>query len=145
MATTSDKHAWLEQARAARKNTALDHLDIEVIDVGDDFITLRMPITDKARQPMGLLHGGVNMVLAETAASLHATWGIDLREKAPVGIEINGSHVRSASEGAVRAEARVVRRSRNFIFHQVDIFHEESGELLSTGRVTNYYRPMKAE
>jgi uncharacterized protein (TIGR00369 family) len=92
---------------------------------------------------MGLLHGGINMVLAETAASLHACWGVDLSEKVPVGIEINGSHVRAATQGWVRVEGRVIRRTRSLVFHQVDMIDEASGEVLSTGRVTNYYKAVK--
>ncbi len=140
-----DKDQWLETMRGLQTHTAITHLDIEFLDIDDDHIVLRMPITDKARQPMGLLHGGVSMVLAETAASTHACWGVDLTKVVPVGIEINGSHVRSAREGTVRAVGRVVRRSRSFIVHQVDISLEESGELLSTARVTNYYKKLNAD
>lgn len=130
----------LETLREMEKNTAVDALGIELAAMDDDRIVLRMPITDATRQPMGLLHGGVSMVLAESAASLHACWFVDLNEKAPVGIEINGTHVRSAAEGTVRAVGRVLRRTQTHIFHQVDITLEETGELLSTARVTNYYR-----
>ena len=131
----------LETLRTMEKNTAVDALGIELVAMDEDCIELRMPITDAVRQPMGLLHGGVSMVLAESAASLHACWFVDLVKRAPVGIEINGTHVRSASEGVVRAVGRVLRRTRTFIFHQVDITLEETGDLLSTARVTNYYRP----
>jgi 1,4-dihydroxy-2-naphthoyl-CoA hydrolase len=99
-----------------------------------------MPITDKTRQPLGLLHGGINMVLAESAASLHAVWGIDLNEVNPVGVEISGSHVQSAKEGTVRAEGNVISRTRSFIVHQVDIYHQETEKLLSSVRVRVYYK-----
>ncbi len=131
----------IETLREMEKNTAVGALGIELVSMDDDRIELRMPITNAARQPLGLLHGGVSMVLAESAASLHACWFVDLTEKVPVGIEINGSHLRSASEGTVRAMGRVLRRTRTHIFHQVDITLEETGVLLSTARVTNYYRP----
>ena len=85
------------------------------------------------------------MLLAETAASAHATWGVDLSQVQPVGIEINGSHVRSASEGEVRAVGTVVRRSRSIIVHQVEIIDHQSGKLLSTIRVTNFYKPVKGK
>jgi len=143
MALNVDKDAWLAMVAENMPDTAMQYLGIEVVDAGDEFITLRMPITDRVRQPMGLVHGGMYMVMAETAASMHATWGVDLSEKVPVGIEINGSHVRAATEGVVRAEGRVARRSANFIFHKVEMFLEESGELLCTARVTNYYKPVK--
>ncbi len=120
--------------------TVVGALGIEFRECSEQGITLAMPITDASRQPMGLLHGGVSMVLAETAASLHSCWGLDLSKRYPVGIEINGSHIRSASEGVVVARATVVRRSRTLIVHQVDIFHEATGDHLCTSRVTNLIR-----
>jgi uncharacterized protein (TIGR00369 family) len=104
-----------------------------------------MPINDKTKQPYGLLHGGITMALVETAASVHASWGVDLTVVAPVGIEISGSHVRSAREGTVRAVGKVVRRSRSMIVHQVDVFLAETGELLTTARMTNYFKPVRKD
>lgn len=143
MEAPENKQAWLAQMEALSENTVSTYLGIEIVDLDDDEIVLRMPITDKVRQPMGLLHGGMNMVLAETAASVHACWGVNLSERAPVGIDINGTHVRSATEGWVRVVGRVIRRTQSFIFHEVQILHEESGDLLSIGRVTNYYKKIK--
>lgn len=130
----------MEDLREMHRNTVDEMLGVEVAEIDEDNIVLRMPITDRARQPMGLLHGGVSMVLAESAASIHACWGVDLSKRAPVGIEINGSHVRSASEGMVKAVATVVRRSRSLVVHQVEIIHEETDRVLSVARVTNFYK-----
>jgi uncharacterized protein (TIGR00369 family) len=121
-------------------NTAVEALGIDIVSVDNDHIQLRMPITNRARQPFGLLHGGISMVLAETAASVHACWGIDLSKVFPVGIEVNGSHLRSASEGHVLANATVIRRSRTLIVHAIDIVHEETNRLLCVSRVTNFYK-----
>ncbi len=140
-----DRDLWLAGMKEMSRNTADTHLGIELVDIGDDFIELTMPITDKARQPYGLLHGGINMVLAESAASMHSTWGVDLSEKFPVGVEINGSHLRSAKGGTVRAVGKVVRRSRSLIVHRVDIYHVESGDHLCTARVTNFYKKVRIE
>ena len=81
---------WMTAAdlNAASRHTILEALDIRVEEFSEATIVLSMPVSDASRQPYGLLHGGVSMVLAETAASYHACWGIDLNEKAPVGIEI---------------------------------------------------------
>lgn len=121
--------------------TTMGALGIVLTDFGPDHLVLEMPITDAARQPMGLLHGGVNMVLAESAASMHAALTCDLSREAPVGIEINGSHIRSATEGRVRATARVIRRSRTLVVHEIEMTLVETGELLCTSRVTNLFRP----
>lgn len=130
----------IEALRAMSPNTAVEALGIDIVSVDDDHIQLRMPITNRARQPFGLLHGGISMVLAETAASVHACWGIDLSKVFPVGIEVNGSHLRSASEGHVLANATVIRRSRTLIVHAIDIVHEETNRLLCVSRVTNFYK-----
>lgn len=139
----TNKEQWLQGFDIVHKNTAIEHLGIELIDIDDQHIELSMPVSDKARQPYGLLHGGISMALAETAASVHATWGRDLTQVQPVGIEINGSHVRSASDGVVHAVANVVRRSNWLIVHEVEIIHEDTGKLLTTARVTNFYKPLK--
>ncbi|MEM7111971.1 MAG: PaaI family thioesterase [Chloroflexota bacterium] len=132
-----------EDFNRIHKNTALEALGVEVVSVDAEHLSLRMPITDAARQPFGLLHGGVSMVLAETAASTHAAWGLDMSKEVPVGIEINGSHLNSASEGYVVATAKPIRRSRSLIVHQIEIVHEESGRLLCTARVTNFFKQLR--
>ena len=124
---------------------AAHHLGIEVTRYDEDGVELLMPITDKCRQPMGLLHGGMSMVLAESAASMHSCYGLDLTKTAPVGIEINGSHLRSAKEGSVRATAKVIRRSRTLIVHEIEIHHVETGDLLCVSRVTNYLKSLRRE
>jgi 1,4-dihydroxy-2-naphthoyl-CoA hydrolase len=121
-------------------NTALEPLGVQVTAVTKESLTLRMPITDAARQPFGLLHGGVSLLLAESAASMHSCVGIDLNVAFPVGIEINGSHLRSAASGFVLATAYLLRRSKTLAVHEVKIVHEESNELLCVCRVTNYYK-----
>ncbi|MDX1520405.1 MAG: PaaI family thioesterase [Anaerolineae bacterium] len=143
---TNPQHYYLTlaDAKSRIKNTALETLDIEIVSIDDEQVVLRMPITPKVHQPLGQLHGGVSLVLAETAASLHAAWGINLLEKAPVGIEINGSHLRSAAEGTAEAIAKPVRRSRTLVVHQVEIYHVETGKLLTIARVTNYYKSVGA-
>jgi 1,4-dihydroxy-2-naphthoyl-CoA hydrolase len=121
-------------------NTALEPLGIHVTSANEEWLSLRMPITNASRQPFGLLHGGISLLLAESAASMHACWGIDLNSVFPVGIEINGSHLRSASSGYVLATAQLLRRSKTLAVHEVKIVHEETNELLCVCRVTNYYK-----
>jgi 1,4-dihydroxy-2-naphthoyl-CoA hydrolase len=140
MEIPQDEALWFDWFEKTHVDTAVEHLGIRLVSVNSDKIVLKMKITDKARQPYGLLHGGISMVLAETAASMHACWGVDLSQRFPVGIEINGSHVRSAWEGVVRAEGTVVRRTKSLIVHQVDIIQDETNQLLCTARVTNFYK-----
>jgi uncharacterized protein (TIGR00369 family) len=136
---------WVTPAdlNALRRNTVLETLDIRIVEFSEDIIILSMTIIDATRQPFGLLHGGVSMVLAETAASYHACWGIDLNERMPVGIEINGSHLNSAEHGTVRAVGKVLRKSASLIVHEIEISHVESGKLLCISRVTNFYKKLQ--
>jgi 1,4-dihydroxy-2-naphthoyl-CoA hydrolase len=137
-----DKDTWLTLAREAHARTSFGLLGGDMVEVDDEHLVLRLPITEKVRQPYGLLHGGISLFLIETAASSHAAYGIDLTVVQPVGIEVNASHLRSATEGTVRAVARVVRRGRTHTVHEVDVILEETGELLSRGRMTNYLKPV---
>lgn len=129
---------------AMAPETALGAMEIGIDSVDDDHIAITMPITNKVRQPVGVLHGGMTMFLMESAASMHACWGLDLAQRVPVGIEINGTHLRPATDGTVRAVAKVVRRSRTMIVHTIEVSHVESDRLISTGRMTNYYIPTGA-
>lgn len=137
------KEQWFEHFMEFRAGTALEPHDIRLQDIDAEHIVLQMTIGDHARQPYGLLHGGMSMLLAESAASIHACWGVDLSQRVPVGIEINGSHLRPATSGEVQMIARVIRRSRTLIHHHFELVHVESGKLLSTGRATNMYRKVK--
>jgi uncharacterized protein (TIGR00369 family) len=120
--------------------TALEAFGLVLKEVDEDRLVLEMAIRPDFLQPAGLLHGGISLFLAESAASLHACHGVDLRRRQPVGIEINASHLRSVREGTLTATARVVRRSRSLIVHQVMIAHRDTGRELCACRVTNYYR-----
>lgn len=135
----------VEEFRLMWPRTALEANAMELVEIDEDHAVLTMPVTDAGRQPMGLLHGGMTMLLAESVASLHACWGVDLSKRQPVGIEIGGSHVRACTDGTVRAVARVVRRTSSLIVHAVEVFEVATGVLLATCRVTNFYRRSKPE
>jgi uncharacterized protein (TIGR00369 family) len=143
--TQQTEKRWITAAdlNAVGRHTVMQVLDIKVEEFSEATIVLTMPISDASRQPYGLLHGGVSMVLAETAASYHACWGVDLNERVPVGIEINGSHLDSADSGSVRAVGKVLRKSASLIVHEIAITHVESGKLLCVSRVTNFYKKLR--
>lgn len=139
MSAEHSRETWLKAWEQTAQFTASGPLGIELVDVDDERLILRMPVTDAARQPFGLLHGGVSMVIAESASSMYSCWKRDLKTSVPVGIEINGSHLRSCRDGHVVAECRVVRQGESIVVHEVKITHEESGRLLNISRVTNMY------
>ena len=133
------KKEWLEQLVSLHAKSAFGALGGKLIDVDDSNLELRLKMSNATLTPFGFLHGGISVFLAETAASTHACWGIDLDEILPVGIEINASHVKVATIGTLIAKARLINQTGKLTVHQVSILLEESGELLSTSRVTNYY------
>lgn len=139
MSAPRDEELWKSGWEKMKPTTAMAPYDVELMRIDDESLEFRLKITDVTRQPFGLFHGGVSMLLAETAASFHSCWGADLSECAPVGIEISGSHLSSARDGHVRVVARIVRRGRTLVVHEVDIIHEETDKLLCRGRCTNLF------
>ena len=83
------------------KGTMGEHIGIEWVELGDDYLKARMPVDDRTRQPYGLLHGGASVALAETLGSVAASLVIDHTKYYCVGIEINANHVRGVREGYV--------------------------------------------
>lgn len=141
LAEEDDLEAWRRAFDEVRDQTAMGAHDVELVDVDAERIVLEMPMGDHARQVVGLLHGGISAMLAETAASMHACWGVDLTEKGPVGTELNATHLRSATDGSIRAVGRVLKRGRTHVQHRVEIRHVERDVLLTDCRVTNYLKP----
>ncbi len=135
---------WKRIYDQLKARTAEGGLGVDLMSVDADGLVLEVEITDRVRQPYGLLHGGVSMLLAEGAASMHASYGVDLSKVSPVGLEISGSHLRSARDGRIQARATVIRRGRSTIVHEVRIVHVETEGLLCLARVTNLYRPTRA-
>jgi 1,4-dihydroxy-2-naphthoyl-CoA hydrolase len=126
----------LEGIQALSRNTMVDHLGIEFTGFGDDFITARMPVDRRTIQPMGLLHGGASVALAETLGSVASALCLeDPLKQNPVGVEINANHLRSVRDGFVYATCKPVRVGRTIHVWQIDI-RDESGQLTCTSRLT---------
>ena len=96
----------LEQIAAQGHGTMIEHLGIEFIEVGDNFVKARMPVDARTIQPYGLLHGGASVTLAETLGSMAAALCVDPAQKMVVGLDINANHVRGVRSGFVYGVAR---------------------------------------
>lgn len=94
-----------------RKNTLVEHLGIEVCEIGDDYLVASMPVDHRTHQPMGILHGGASIALAETVGSIAANLAVDEAHYC-VGLEVNGNHMRPVSSGKVYATAKAVHLGR---------------------------------
>ena len=134
------KWDWMEKLSSLHNQSAFGALGGKLISVDDSNLELSLKMSHSTLTPFGFLHGGISVFLAETAASTHACWGIDMDEMLPVGIEINASHVKAAQSGTLVAQAKIINRTRKLTVHQVSIRLKESDDLLSSARVTNYYR-----
>ena len=115
-------------------DTATEHLGLEFLEVGDDFIRARVPVDKRTRQPYGLLHGGVSVVLAETIGSCGAHYSCP-RDHRAVGLDINANHLKSATSGWVTGTARPVHIGKSTQVWQIDM-HNDAGELTCVSRIT---------
>lgn len=103
-----------------------DFLDIRFVEVGNDYIVATMPASEKTRQPLGIIHGGANVVLAETIASTAANACVDLEKYYCVGLEINANHIRSVREGIVTATTRPLHIGRSTQVWSIELFNQEN-------------------
>lgn len=123
------------EANAQCAGTAMAHLGIEFTAIGDDHIVGRMPVDARTHQPVGLLHGGASVLLAESLASMGATGVIDRQRFHCVGQEINANHVRGVRSGWVTGTARPLHLGRTSHVWDVRLV-DESGKLVCVSRVT---------
>ena len=94
------------------KGTIDEHLDIKITDVGDDYITGTMPANSRTFQPYGIVHGGANVVLAETLGSLGGAHVIDMATARCLGQEVSATHLRPVSSGLVTGTAKPIHLGR---------------------------------
>ena len=130
------KNVPLELINSKNNNTLVATLGIECIEIGENFIVLKMPVDHRTHQPMGILHGGASAALIETVGSMGSTLLIDLEKEVPVGLEINCNHVRSVKSGFVLATGTLVHCGRRTHVWQVNIHEEGTKRLICTGRLT---------
>jgi len=128
------KPTTLALITASSANTAVSHLGIEFTEVGDDFLRARVPVDARTKQPYGLLHGGVSVVLAETLGSVGAACACPAGHRA-VGLDINANHLRAATQGWVTGTARPVHIGKTTHVWQIDMVNE-AGELTCVSRIT---------
>lgn len=115
--------------------TLIGALGITFKEVTPDKVVCEMPVGPKTVQPMGLLHGGASVALAETAASIAAAMNLNQETHYPVGLEINANHIRGKKDGIVTATAVPLHRGRTSMVWDIQIT-DEAGKLISISRCT---------
>ena len=120
------------------KNECLqNHLGIEFLEIGPDFLRARMPVDGRTHQPFGILHGGASVALAETVGSMAAAFVVDRSKKRCVGQEINANHIRAVSNGFVIGTAKPVHLGRRSHVWEIRITDEQD-RLVCISRLTMF-------
>ena len=125
----------LEMLQEKHKNTMIEHLGIEIVEIGPDFVRARMPVDHRTRQPDGILHGGASVVLAETVGSI-AGWLCvdDPSSQSVVGVEINASHLAMARGGVVEASVKPIKIGKKVQVWDIKISQKQ--RLICLSRLT---------
>ncbi|PKB15340.1 uncharacterized protein (TIGR00369 family) [Flavobacterium sp. 5] len=131
-----DKDKILEYCNAFSKNTLMETLKIEFVDAGEGFLVAKMPVNSSVHQPMGLLHGGASLALAESVGSAASHFFIDAKNQEVRGIEISANHLKSIREGVVFGTARIIHKGRSLHLWEIKITDDE-GNLISLCKLTN--------
>ena len=124
----------IELLAASNANSAVTHLGIEFLEVGDAFIRARVPVDERTRQPYGLLHGGVSVVLAETLGSCGAAYAAP-EDHRTVGLDINANHLKGTTSGWVTGITRPVHIGRSTQVWAIEL-RNDAGELTCVSRIT---------
>jgi uncharacterized protein (TIGR00369 family) len=134
MASIWKQPVSIEAFTKINHETATAYLGIEFLEVGEDFIRARVPVDSRTRQPYGILHGGVSVVLAETLGSCGAVYACPPGHRA-VGLDINANHLRSVSSGWVTGTARPIHIGRTTHVWQIELVNDE-GQMTCVSRLT---------
>lgn len=132
----------LEMCNDFSANTLMQTLNIKYTDAGEDFLTATMPVTPAVHQPMGLLHGGATVALAESVGSAASMLFIDNEKSEVRGIEISANHVKSKRSGEVTATAKILHKGRSIHLWEIRIT-DENGSLISLCKLTNMILPKR--
>ena len=124
----------VELLTASNASSAVTHLGIEFLEVGDDFIRARVPVDERTRQPYGLRHGGVSVVLAETLGSCGAAFAAPEGQRT-VGLDINANHLKGTTSGWVTGITRPVHIGRSTQVWAIEL-RNDAGELTCVSRIT---------
>ncbi len=125
----------LNQINALGQGNMFEYLGIEITEVGTEFLKGKMPVDERTKQPLGLLHGGASVALAETLGSVASTLLLDLSKQFPVGLAINANHIKSARQGFVHGICSAIHLGRKTHVWEIRITNDED-ELVCISRLT---------
>lgn len=125
----------MDTVQQQSKGTIAEQLGIEWLEIGDDFVKAKMPVDHRTKQPMGLLHGGASVVLAETLGSMAANLCLDISKEYAVGLDINSNHLKSVREGFVIGVTKPIHIGSKTQVWEIKIY-DEKDNLINISRLT---------
>lgn len=137
-----DKEKILHYCNKVSKNTLMQTLNIEYIDAGPDYLVATMPVNSSVHQPMGLLHGGATVALAESVGSAASMLFVNSDVSEVRGIEIAANHLKAKRDGIVTATARIVHKGRSIHLWEIRVV-DENNHLISLCKLTNMVLPKR--
>ena len=136
------KDKILEVCNTSSRNTLMETLDIVYVELGEDYLVAKMPVTPRVHQPDGVLHGGAMVALAESVGSMASYIFLNAAEFFVRGIEISANHVKSIKEGYVFAKASFIHKGRTTQVWDIRITNEDD-QLISVCKLTTIALPKK--
>ena len=130
-----DKENIIKLISDRSKGTMVSALGTEITDLGDEYISGKMPVDERTKQPFGLLHGGASAAFAETLGSIGAGNQVNLEQYSVVGIELNSSHLKAVKSGWVYGRATPIRIGRTIQVWDINITNEKD-EAVCKSRLT---------
>ena len=137
----SDKEK-LELLNSMTKSTLMETLNICYTEIGSDYLVATMPVNEKVHQPMGLLHGGASVALAESVGSPASLLFVDPEKYEIRGIEISANHLRTKRNGILTATAKIIHKGTMTHLWEIKIA-DEKGNLVSLCKLTNIVIPRR--
>lgn len=125
----------LEVCNSICKGTLMETLEIEYVDVGENFLIAKMPVNSRVHQPDGVLHGGATVALAESVGSAATYIFLDRNKYEVRGIEIAANHIKGIREGFVYAKASLLHKGRTTQLWEIKVTNED-GTLISNCKLT---------
>lgn len=135
MAIWKVNNITVEALNQQSKGTLVEHLGIEMTEIGEDYVKAKMPVDNRTRQPLGLLHGGAHVVLAESLGSMAANLCLDITKEYALGLDINSNHIKSVRDGFVIGIAKPIHIGGKTHIWEIKIYDEKEN-LLNISRLT---------
>jgi len=132
--------AVVQHLKSVYKNTVMHTLGMRFESYDPDAVVVVVDVSERLYQPAGIVHGGVYVLMAESAASTAAALSVDMSRYSVAGMEINANHLRPVTSGTLRATATRIHKGKTTMVYSIDI-RDEQERLISVSRCTVAIRP----